>query len=69
MEDQITKEVIKQYEQIRKMGLCNMFDFRCVSNIADQIEFYDLAELTREEYVYILSNFRKLMKKYNITRK
>ncbi len=66
MEDKITKEVMEQYEQIRSLGPCNMFDSACVQRFANEMEFYDLACLTTDEYVYILSNFSELMKKHNI---
>ena len=62
----ISREVMEQYEQIRKFGACNMLDINCVQNIADQLFFYELAGLSREEYGFILSNFSSLMKKYNI---
>ena len=66
MEKQIPKEVMEQYEQIRKMGPCNMLDFYCVQRTANELEFYSLASLTKKEYTFILSNFGKLMKKYEI---
>jgi len=62
----ITKEVMEQYEIIRRMGPCNMFDYCCVINTANDLELEELASLEKEEYVYILRNFGKLMKKYKI---
>lgn len=62
----ITKEVIEQYEIIRKIGVCNMFDYYCITNTANDLEMYELGSLEREEYKYILKNFDKLMKKHNI---
>ena len=66
MPDRISKEVMEQYEEVRSLGPCNMFDFGCVQQAADELEFYELANLDRKDYVYILSNFGKLMKHYNI---
>lgn len=67
MEQKITKEIMERYEQIRSLGPCNMFDFYCIQRIANEMEFYDLANLTKQEYIYILSNFSQLMKKYGIS--
>ena len=61
-----TKEVMEQYEAIRQMGPCNMFDYGCVINSADRMDFFKLASLTRKEYGDLLMNFSELMKKYNI---
>lgn len=62
----ITKAVMNQYEIIRSIDACNMFDYYCVINTANDLEMYKLASLEREEYEYILQNFGRLMKKYNI---
>lgn len=62
----ITEDVMNQYEIIRKMGACNMFDYYCVTNTANDLEMYEMASLEIDEYTYILQNFSKLMKKYNI---
>jgi len=62
----ITKEIMNQYEIIRRTGACNMYDYGCVVGVADQFEMYELGSLERKEYVYILQNFSRLMKKYNI---
>lgn len=67
MEQKITKEIMEQYEQIRSLGPCNMFDLKCVQRIASKLGFHDLANLTKTEYIYILSNFSRLMKKYEIS--
>ena len=68
-EMEITKEVMEQYENIRVMSLCNMLDFGCVQDVADKLGFGDLASINRKEYVYILSNFSKLMSKFNISQR
>ena len=66
MNENITSDVIEQFEEIRKLGVCNMYDFSCVQNHADRLEFYALASLERKEYVYVITNFSTLMKKFNI---
>lgn len=62
----ITREVMEQYEQLRRLGPCNMFDLGCVQLYAEQMEFYELAELDRGDYLYILKNFSQLMAHYEI---
>ena len=66
MNETITKEVMEQYEAIRQMGPCNMFDYGCVGVVAARMDFFKLASLTRKEYRDLLMNFSELMKKYNI---
>jgi hypothetical protein len=63
---EITKEIMEQYEIVRRLGAVNMFDYCGVVDIADRLELHELASLTREEYLEILKNFSALMKKYNI---
>lgn len=64
--DNITKEVMLQYEAIRQLGFCNMLDYYCVVNRASELDYCDLADLERDDYVYILSNFSNLMKFYGV---
>ena len=66
MTETITKEMMEQYEVIREMGPCNMFDYGCVADVAARMDFFELASLTRKEYRQLLMNFSELMKKYNI---
>ena len=68
-ETTITEAVMNQYEIIRRMGPCNMFDYYCVTNTANDLEMYELGSLEKEEYTYILKNFSRLMKKYGIEQK
>lgn len=63
---EISKDVMEQYEKTRRAGFCNMYDYNCVSAIANQLKYYALASLTLDEYKYLLMNFGELMKKYNI---
>lgn len=67
--EKITREVMEQYEKVRKIGPCNMFDYHCVIKAATELEFYDLAELGKDEYISILTNFDELMKKFGIEQK
>lgn len=62
----ISKEVMEQYEAVRKSGVINMFDYYSVIEIAGKLKFDSLSSLTREEYKELLMNFGKLMKKYSI---
>jgi hypothetical protein len=62
----ITEEIMGQYEIIRKVGQCNMVDYRCVNNEAWLHGFYELADLNGEEYRILLKNYGKLMKHYQI---
>jgi hypothetical protein len=66
MEDKITKEVMEQYEAIRRSGVTNMFDYFTVIEIALKARLSQLGHLSRDEYIYILQNFGRLMKKYDI---
>ena len=65
-ENVITKEVMEQYEIIRNVGVCNMFDYYCVTNTASDLEMHELGDLEKDEYIYILKNFTQLMKRYEI---
>lgn len=62
----ITYDVMAQYEEIRRLGPCNMFDYNGVMEAAEMMDFYNLADLTKDEYVLILQNFNSLMKYYGI---
>lgn len=62
----ITNQMMKQYEAIRKSGVCNMYDYYAVQQEASATNFYALASLSREEYKILLINFNYLMKKYKI---
>lgn len=65
----ITEAVMNQYEIIRRTGPCNVFDYYCVINTANDLELYELGSLEKDEYTYILNNFSMLMKKYGIEQK
>ena len=62
----MTKEIMQQYEYIRKSGVTNMFDYNNVIRYAEQFGFDDLAEVTYKEYKNILMNFSKYMKEFDI---
>lgn len=62
----ITKKVIEQYETVRISGLCNMFDYICVTDTADQLGLQDLSWLSKKEYTLILKNFAKYVALYNV---
>ena len=48
MLDNITKKVMEQYEQIRSMGPCNMYDRNCVLDMAERLDLYNLADFINE---------------------
>lgn len=66
MENKITYNIMSQYEIVRRLGRCNMFNYPCVIDCARMLELNDLANLNEKEYVYILENFSDLMIKFNI---
>ena len=62
----ITKEVMEQYESVRRSGICNMFDYYCVMRAAMTSDYRELAALYVNDYMYLLSNFGSLMKLYGV---
>ena len=68
-EERMTKEVMEEYELIRSSGVVNMFDYYGVVDAANQLDFHSLGELTLDEYKYLLQNFNRLMRKYDIKQK
>jgi hypothetical protein len=64
----ISKEAVEQFEEIRAMGPCNMLDRRCVQEAANDFDYYDLAILERDEYLFLVRNYSQLMKHYGIKR-
>jgi hypothetical protein len=66
----ITKEVVEQYELLRRSGICNMIDINCVASTSIQLAYKDLATFLGhfwlDGYTEILKNFDDLLKKYDI---
>jgi len=62
----ITEQVIAQYEALRKLGPCNMLDWRCVTRTALKLGFEELSEVSQDDYRYIIGNFGALMTYYSI---
>lgn len=56
---EISKEDFMAYESVRKSGLYNMFDERAIM----------ISGLSKEKYMFILSNYAALMKTYPDVRK
>jgi len=50
----ITKKQYEEYLQVQQEGLYNMFDTRA----------RQMTSLTKEQWIYIMSNYGKLEKKY-----
>ena len=52
--------VIRNYERVRQSGVTNMFarDLVC-----------DLAGITKDEYMNVIKNYDKLIKKYKVSRR
>ena len=65
----VCEEAMQEYEDLRRSGLCNMFDLGCVVEAADGIGWNALLEVAenRSAYLTLLRNFGKLMKHYGIT--
>lgn len=66
MEKRITEETMKEYEFIRSSGASNMFDYYEVIRIAGIVKASALAALSSEDYMYLLMNFGRLMKKFDV---
>lgn len=66
--ENITKEVMEQYEQLRQMGPTNMLDLSGVQFYAGMLDLEDLADFaqSRENYMDLLMNFSGYMEKYEI---
>ena len=62
----MTKEIMEQYEAVRQSGACNMFNYNCVTNVAETLGFDALAEVSFDKYKDILMNFEKYMKQFDI---
>ena len=63
----ISKEAVEQYEEIRRLGPCNMFDYYCVNEFANSAGFEDLGMLDLDDYYVIIGHFGGLMRHYGIT--
>ena len=50
------KEIYDSYEKVRKSGVTNMYNKSLVCK---------LANISEEEYIYVLSNYNVLNKKYS----
>jgi len=68
MNENITKEVMEEYELLRQMGLCNMFAFPCVKEYAKKTGLDYLAEIDKKDYLFILKNYSGLMEQFEIKR-
>jgi hypothetical protein len=62
----ITKDIMLDYEAIRKSGITNMFDYFTVVKFAKRLQMKELAQLTLAEYKLLLMNFGRLMQYYGI---
>lgn len=62
----ITKEKIQAYEKVRQSGITNMFHIPNVIKAAD--EMFETT-LTKEDCLYIMENYGKLLAHYNIERR
>lgn len=68
MEKEISKEAMEQYEKIRILGKCNMFDRNCVMHQANKRKYYELVVIASDtkEYGQLLKSYSTLMKKYGL---
>jgi hypothetical protein len=65
-DERISKQTMEEYETIRRSGVSNMFDIVGVQNAARRVGLKALAKLGRDDYIYLLQNFSKLMKGYGV---
>lgn len=65
---EINRDCMAQYEQVRRSGACNMLDPNCVCDVAEAWELWELADVAADADLYslLLQNFGKLMKHYEI---
>ena len=69
LDDDTQREIIQQYEDIRRSGLTNMFNYTNVKYIAKKLVFDALYNFIKNDmkcYTSILKNFSILMKKFDI---
>ncbi len=69
LDDATQREIIQQYENIRKSGVCNMFNYTAVKYAAKQFGWTALYNFIKDgmnSYQTILLHFSKLMKKFDI---
>ncbi len=52
------KDAFKRYLEIQKSGVTNMFDSRIVC---------ELANITKDEHIYIIKNYSALVNEYNLS--
>jgi len=64
----ITEGVMIQYEEVRAGGECNMWDQRCVREVADANDYHALASLTGDEYVLCIKHYEDLMHIHDLER-
>lgn len=60
----MNKEIMIEFEIIRKTGITNMFDYYTVISLARKAKLKNIAKLTYDEYKHFLLNFKKYKKKY-----
>jgi len=61
----ITKEKMEAYETVRQSGVTNMFH---IPNVIEAADGMCDVFLTKDDCLYIMSNYGKLMEHYNIKR-
>jgi len=66
IDEQVSDRIMQQYEHVRKTGRTNMLDFASVLNIAILEGCSDLAEISHEEYRYLIINYTRLATMYGI---
>lgn len=66
--NELSKEVIQQYEECRTLGSCNMFDRNCVARFAFDNGMHDLSAVASDSRLYgmLLKNYSTLMRHYGI---
>lgn len=64
--ENITKEILEQFIEVRDSAECNMMDFNCVRSKANDEGFFELVLIEKEDYLYILRHYSELMEHFEI---
>ena len=67
LEAAMTEAVLSQFLAVRASGVCNMIDLNCVQVAADGMGLHALAALTKQEYLYLLRHFTRLLKRHDLS--
>lgn len=63
---EITIDMLRDYEVIRRSGVTNMFDYYNVIRVAKKAKINSIAKLSRDDYMELLMNYGKKLKEFNV---